>query len=1758
MDSAGEIAEVVAPKIALDSDPTVSFASHHNAIPLIHAVKVHNAGAETLRNVEVLIQFDPPVAEPIRRRLDLLAAGEERTLTGIDLTIARKMLAELTEAIHGEIIAELKFGDAVLASIRKPLTVLSFDQWGGTRSVPELLCAFSTPNHPQVDRVLADAGVILADARGNYSLNGYTDKNREAALMQISAIFTALARRNIQYALPPASFVESGQLIRNPERVLTGGVGTCLDTTMLMASCLEQAGLNPIILLKDGHAWVGCWLIKTNFATSITDDVLAVRKRIDAGEMIAIETTLLTHSIPRFAAAREDGLRHFKDEANKFNYAIDIRSARNEKIVPIPAFTDAIKPLPPIERKAIEFDEAVELPPLIGDGILLDDDPIVETPAGRLSRWTSKLLDLTLRNRLLNFKASKATIPLMVVDPASVEDEIADGKEWKFKAMPLAMDGADPRSAAIRRSRDGEDPIAGMIRDFSNQHVLLAGLEEKKLNSALNEIYLTVKTGLEETGANTLFLAIGFLRWAEDERAEKTFLAPLLLVPVTLKRASVRAGFSIVRHDDETIVNPTLLQALRDKHGVTVRGVEPPPADAKGTDVNKVLAIFREAVKEIPRWEVVQDVYLGIFSFHKYVMYVDLKARQEELRKSRIVQHLMDRPQESLAGRDDIRHRDDLDDVCPPDALMAPLSSDSSQLNALRRAQEGRDFVMKGPPGTGKSQTITNLITDFLARGKRVLFVSEKMAALSVVERRLTAVGLGPFCLQLHSAKAAKAEVLSQLKGTLEIGNKAAPEAWAREAEHLSRLRSELNGLVRALHKHHLNGLTVRGAIDIAILHSSWPSIPIDLPAVDQLGAAELARMRELGRASQVVANQIGNLAGHQLRSIRQIDWSHAWESELLSAGGSLRSKILPLRTAIEALHQPLNLKSFVPSLHGLKTLDQLANVLLEAPSIPPGLAANADDPQSRRVLAELRRHGLARNAIWNELSGTFKAEVTRLNPIEIQDAWTIASGKWVVPRWLGQRAAAARFIPYTPTGKRPDPLHTPSLLDKLIRLKSEDDAIKVHEATARTLLDDTYRATETDWAVVARMEDWSKRLSAAVDRFGSADNLHARGDMAQQVVGLVGPHRQMLQASGPIGTRLLQYKDAYSLFAAAFEHATKLADNQELAGIDEYNSSFLDLLESVVGAWQSNQFQIRNWCLWNDYRRQAAAFGLKSALVAIEDGRIPSPAIESFFDYTYQVWWLKDVMDRDEAMRTFNGAVHDQKIRDFQQADATFQQLTKQVVFARLANGISPAGSAESRTGEMAILTREIQKQRAHIPIRKLVKSIPNLLPSLKPCLLMSPLSVAQYLDPSHAQFDVVIFDEASQIPVWDAVGVIARAAQVIVVGDPKQLPPTAFFDKGGDDEEDAIDSGDVAPPKDLESILDECLAIGMPTLSLDWHYRSAHESLIAFSNHRYYDSRLITFPSPVTRDTSVKLVSVNGTYDRGASQTNRAEAEAVVKRVVEHFSQTDIIKRAHTVGVVTFNSKQQRLIDDLLSAELGKHPEIEERMVAHGDERLFIKNLENVQGDERDIILFSTTFGRDSSNRSTMNFGPINQEGGERRLNVAITRARRAVEIFSSLRPEDIDLSKSRAKGVADLKAYLQYALSGPSALAMESSPTGRDPDSPFEMEVISVLRDAGFSVHPQVGCSGYRLDIGVVDQGAPGRYIIGVECDGATYHSMASARDRDRLRQYVLEGLGWTLVRVWSTDWWLNRQQTAATLLLAVRDAQLKADAERAVAV
>lgn len=603
----------------------------------------------------------------------------------------------------------------------------------------------------------------------------------------------------------------------------------------------------------------------------------------------------------------------------------------------------------------------------------------------------------------------------------------------------------------------------------------------------------------------------------------------------------------------------------------------------------------------------------------------------------------------------------------------------------------------------------------------------------------------------------------------------------------------------------------------------------------------------------------------------------------------------------------------------------------------------------------------------------------------------------------------------------------------------------------------------------------------------------------------------------------------------------------QAAFGIDELSQVPLGDLSYRLVEWSTSGEELYQWVAYRDRAARGRELGCSEVVARLEDGRLEPQETLAAFEMAYFEALYADMVDRDPELGRFDGHQHGRLARDF--ADMDLQRISvASYEVARKHHEAVPSRDGGS-VGPLGVLRSEMNRKRGHMPIRKLMERAAPAIQALKPVFMMSPLSVAQFLAPGVFDFDLLVMDEASQIQPVDALGAVARAKQVVVVGDPKQLPPTAFFSKltsGGDEDEDDDGAGRVA---DIESILGLFTARGLPTRMLRWHYRSKHQSLIAVSNRQFYENKLFIVPSPYTAEAGMGLRFHNvkdGLFDAGGTRTNQVEARIVAKAIVEHAKANPHL----SLGVAAFSAAQRRAILDQLELLRRSLPgEVEAFFQAHPAEPFFVKNLENVQGDERDVIFISVGYGPTTpGGRVPMRFGPLGTDGGERRLNVLISRAKQRCEVFASMTDEDIDpdFAQSR-KGVFAFRMFLHFARTGRMTMA-ES--TGRDHDSVFEEQVAKALQQRGYQVHRQVGLAGFFIDLAVADADHPGRYLIGIECDGASYHDSRSARDRDRLRQSVLESHGWTIARVWSTDWLQRPGQEIERLVALIEAAKNEA--------
>jgi very-short-patch-repair endonuclease len=1367
-----------------------------------------------------------------------------------------------------------------------------------------------------------------------------------------------------------------------------------------------------------------------------------------------------------------------------------------------------------------------------------DSQPTGAAPEshGRLELWKKKLLDLSMRNRLLNYRDTKKSLPLVCPHIAEIEDALASGS--KFTVEPLARLRLLQAPGEPRAERSDDGALGVDVQADLRRKILRSSLRDAKdLDARLLAIYRAARVALEEGGASGLYLALGFLRYYQSESSDQPRRAPILLLPISLVRPSVQTGFRVLLSDEDSRINVSLLEYLRHDHGIEIKDLDPLPEDESGVDVPKVLETIRRATSRHPTWQVEEGAAIGLFAFKKFLMWRDLDQHSELLLQSSLVSHLVQRPNEQFESDATFPDPSELDERIDPTELFCPLDADSSQLAAVVAASEGRTFVLKGPPGTGKSQTIANMISHCLATGKTVLFVAEKRAALEVVYRRLQERGLSDFALELHSDKAQKREVIQSIAATLELVENQDTRQWESDGAASARLRCQLNDYVRALHRRWSDGFTAYQMISRLVALRDVPALPLEPSADQPLDQATLDQIEELVHRLTAAQRQCGDLQQHPWTGVPRETWSEAWGTEIRSALTAAQQTTSDLVPPLARFCELLDLDPEALLLQHLPELGRLAELLASAPGTPPTLLLAYDWQGLKTTLLSWLAHGRRRDQLRAELFARFEPKVLALDLDQLTGLLTEASSDWFLPRWWKRRAVlkTLRTAARSPLEVRVE--HLREVIDTAKALRDEQALLDLASDRAREVLGDLWRGGEADWGHLGNVIGWTEEVRAIATKLSHGEP--SRLDKLREHWSKLGTTAPELFAAGTPGARsLADLRASLARFRETL-HSVLSQLGFDPDDPDTHPAATTNAWVSTLSNWIEHFPRLREWCHWRARRAEAVARDLGPLVRALESGALSDAEPLQVFHRSYAEWWYRTACDREPVLGSFHRGEHEEAIERFRDIDRRFTDLTARVVRSRLAARLPRRSSHEIKGSELGILRREASKKRRHKPLRLLFQEIPALLTRLKPCFLMSPVSVAQYLGPEAGQFDLVIFDEASQIPVWDAIGAVARGDQAVVVGDPKQLPPTNFFNVDLDEEyveEDAVE--------DLESVLDDCIAGGVEPLDLRWHYRSQHENLIAFSNESYYDRRLFTFPSVDSARAGIFWHAVDGEYDKGHSRTNRPEAEQLVAALVERLRSPEAASTSY--GVVTFSQAQQVLIEDLLEQARRAHPEIDPAFTS-GLEPVFVKNLENVQGDERDVILFSICYGPDRDGRVSMNFGPLNKQGGERRLNVAVTRARREVHVFSSLRADQIDLSRTKARGVADLRAYLDFAERGPTALSGMGTPTGADPESPFEEDVLAAVKDLGWKAVPQVGCSDYRIDIAVLDPEAPGRYLLGIECDGANYHSAATARDRDRIREAVLRSLGWRLHRIWSTDWWRDRAHEMSRLQEALESAR-----------
>jgi very-short-patch-repair endonuclease len=1358
-----------------------------------------------------------------------------------------------------------------------------------------------------------------------------------------------------------------------------------------------------------------------------------------------------------------------------------------------------------------------------------------------------RLLDRSLRNKLISTNiASERARQVRVFDRSSDEvfGLVQGGRVLSFVPGGKRAEG-DPPAETIEISETSRgvgyeaetDDGSSRRRDATLQTRLTSEGLQKRLTS----LFYEGQTIEEEQGVSVLFLAMGFLEWREAKQSEIARFAPLILLPVEITRTSAADRFKLKGREEDLFANVSLQAWMREQFGIEL----PELPDADAWLPSAYYDAVGQAIGERPGWALHTDeMVLGFFSFSKFLLWRDLDETTwpspDTLIESRLLKDVLLRDDSDVLEDMPIIEDDEcIDDVFKPIDLVHVTDADSSQAIAIQEAMAGKNLVIQGPPGTGKSQTITNIIAGAVKRGKRVLFIAEKMAALEVVHQRLVDRKLGPMCLELHSRKSSKAQVLEQIKQ----GRAApAPPNWSPKVfDELQDIQQRLRNHSNRLHT--INGLALTPFELIGrmcqLKSVGAPTPDFTLPDASEWSLDEIdnATRRAAGLGERLAL--AGPPASHPWRGLGGAAPDMLAQERLkplvqatVDATERLSEVVARCREALDPTSQDTlsGLADWQVALAHLAACPAADEILVGDKLLPilDDLIAVALEGETLNVL----RHtldGRVRIEAWNTdwagtrqiIAGQGRSLFRFLNR-RYRDAVSDLRGVWIgdFPTNHGLRIET---------------------LDALIDGTRTAARLSAASTTFGSALGSYWRGESTDWALIRSVAMWLRRTCD----FEPAIRLRVRDRLFEP-----DQARQLAASLGEAVSAAQSMIDALS-------EPTKL--NQQVA----FDGRDLRELESaeiaaIAHRWRRGLGDIVQWPAIRDDLTWLQEIGAQAFARQIFVGLVTASQVEgALLLAVYEAMWTK-ARALDPELERVAGDDLDRLVDRFRKADKDRIRIAADEV-ARAHIDQHPTGSA----GAVGILIDETKKSRRLKPVRKLMEEAGEAIQRFKPVFLMSPLSVAQFLPPGRIEFDLLVIDEASQVRPEDALGAIARCRQLVVVGDAKQLPPTSFFSRMiNDDDSDDDDADDVvegqtrrAAVRDVESILNLCSRF--PERMLRWHYRSEHPSLIATSNRNFYQNSLLLPPSVIAKShdglTGLMFHQVApGGYERGRTARNEIEAEEVAQAALKHARQCPEL----TLGIGAFSVAQRDAIRDRLDHLARQHPALDQFMKGRaGKEPVFVKNLENIQGDERDVIFISIGYGRDRDGRLTQNFGPVGRDGGDRRLNVLITRARKRCEVFSSLVAEDIKFEGIGKPGVVALKEFLKLARDGFADLA---SATGRDFDSDFEESVATAIRRMGFECHPQVGMAGFFIDLGVIDPRTPDRYLLGVECDGAAYHSSRFARDRDRLRQQILESRGWKMHRIWSTDWFYRQEREIVKLGQALERALVGAPLPKAANV
>lgn len=1642
----------------------VSYATYYCRLPVFTSFKIFNRAEENIQGVLVQITSSTPLIMPTERVVDEIPHESSVGLT-IDNILNPQYLADLTEPAVSMVHIKLLHEGSVLCTLKGEITALPIDNWCGLSGNSEMLSSFVRPKLADCQKILHEGGLQLKTWGYSSEWSGYSGNDKNAVRNAAASIYSAVRHLNIE--CEQEKDLTKSVKVDDISKIISSKKSTPLSIALFTASCFEAAKFNPVLILGNNKVGVGVWLYESCFSSPTQDDMTIIEKYVlDGVNNLAIFNAedLFAHKNASFTTSSSHFLNSVKN--GEFEVCVDIKRCRLGGIFPMPLKVKTRAGYELLTDKELSYSEK---PKQVFDASKYNYD----APVSKEGAWQRKLLDLSLKNNLLNFRYKHDSLHICSGDIDTFCSILESCDKFKLEQP---SQNAESEYFGVKYTSVVEELIAMEMRGG----IIRAYAANDKINEVTSSLMRKAKSAEEETGAKILYLAMGFLVWKTKLDGEEK-VAPLVLLPVNVKKSKAMGTY--LEKGEGYEVNTTLLEFLKREFAIDIRGVE-----GKGLLPKQIISVFSTKTASMKGWYVFEDVYLAHFTFARYAMWADVKNNLGEYKKNPLISCLLSNENKLTGNKLTGANEDDSE----PCRVITPLPCDSAQYAAVAESAKGTTFVLHGPPGTGKSQTITNIIANALYDRKRVLFVAEKQAALQVVKKRLNDIGIGEFCFELHSGKSTdKSEVIRSIENTLALAKGVDGGKFAEKGEQIKETRGLLKAPFVALHKKRRLGLSIYEGILYYLRNKNAPElVNIESTFYDSLTKSKLEECEKMLLTAQAAAEECGGVYRSPFSGVNLISCDKNTKALVLCAAEVLTAEIKHLKNYLGLFLETFNQKTSVFTFKKLKSLTDVLN-LLKGDALNKFFECNEDSfykfyNANRRYDLYIKRW-LSRFSSLPDL-GKLASKID-----EELDNWgeNYRSSKIIL-------AALKKINKCSAT-----PLKEKEELDWLKRASDIEEA-------QNAILNNTalsYYFMGMGGSINDRKrEEFLKPLYELHENNESIFMDYNDNSFNSVCVSAVGGHLK------PLITGLIS---AIASFNKACEHFLKVikSDKNDIADCDIFEyftpkcTSLIDNIDMLAG-----------WCAYKGTAKKLNDMGLTFMTDAMESGRISGKQILSSFRKNIYRNFIQTNIPADDVLACFSASVQEVNAGAFTREIEEFAQLTREKLRCDLISRL-PSDQTEGPLAlELMAFKRNIKGNIKSINLRSLFTEIPELLRVVAPCMLLSPITVSQYLPAIPNMFDLVIFDEASQMPTCEGVPSLARAKSAIIVGDPKQMPPTAFFSSTDQDE-------DNPETDDLESVLDDCLALGVPEKHLIWHYRSKHESLIAFSNITYYSSRLCTFPSPDSLDSKVILRYLDdGVYDRGESKANFREAEELTNEVIRRLKD-DKLKKS-SIGIVTFSTPQQVFIERMLNKKLAEN-KLEE-VAFDREEPLFIKNLENVQGDERDVILFSVCYGPDKYGKISLNFGPLNQMGGWRRLNVAVSRAREEMMVFSSMRYSMIDLSRTTSRGVAGLKAFLEFAEKGRTNISAKSDEIILNKHG-IGKYIAEELSSYGYDCRCDVGVSDFKIDVAIVDPNNKHNFILAVLCDGSM--NDFSVKDRTILQVQTLKRNNWNVIRLYSINFFNN---------------------------